>query len=397
MLDRTGWGILQIDNYTPCSGRQFDELLRKASKLARITQESVSLADAPRGILPVPKLSEDPRDVSIEEKSSLLATIEKSAMHPEVVNRRANYIERAEQVRFSDSSGNEYSYETSRSGFNVLAVASRNGNIQMGYEREHTIHGFNLRQHLDLGKTAAEIAIGLLDAKLVRGGKMHAVLDPELAGVFAHEAVGHASEGDLVQEGNSVLKGKIGQRIGNDTLTIVDDPGLPEFGFDPVDAEGIAVKRTEIIRRGIINSYLHTRESLAAVGQGLAGHARAMPGEPPLVRMSNTFIESGDSTRDEIFAECRRGIFLKGSRGGQVDPGRGIFQFNAEYGYLIEVLANAARSASVSATRIGSSICTQSAPAALNTERSSAYTGSRSSRREMGSNPAFASSDAFAR
>jgi TldD protein len=52
--------------------------------------------------------------------------------------------------------------------------------------------------------------------------------------------------------------------------------------------------------------------------------------------MSNTFIEAGDATEEEIFAECKNGIFLKGSRGGQVDPGRGIFQFNAEYGYLIE-------------------------------------------------------------
>ena len=61
-----------------------------------------------------------------------------------------------------------------------------------------------------------------------------------------------------------------------------------------------------------------------------------MAGEPPLVRMSNTFIEAGESTREEIIDECRNGILLKGSRGGQVDPGRGVFQFNAEYGYLIE-------------------------------------------------------------
>src|SRR5208337_2604964 len=145
-----------------------------------------------------------------------------------------------------------------------------------------------------------------------------------------------ASEGDLIHEGNSVLKGRNGERIGDGNLTIVDDPGLHEFGFDPVDAEGVAVSRTEIIRKGVINAFLHNRESLAAVGDGVAGHARAMPGEPPLVRMSNTFIESGDATVEEIFAECKDGIFLKGSRGGQVDPGRGIFQFNAEYGYLVK-------------------------------------------------------------
>jgi len=52
--------------------------------------------------------------------------------------------------------------------------------------------------------------------------------------------------------------------------------------------------------------------------------------------MSNTYIENGDSTREEIMEACKNGILLKGSRGGQVDPGRGIFQFNAEYGYLIE-------------------------------------------------------------
>ena len=103
-----------------------------------------------------------------------------------------------------------------------------------------------------------------------------------------------------------------------------------------MDAEGIQVTRTEIIRQGIVNSYLHDRETLASVGHGVPGHARAMPGEPPLVRMSNTFIETGDSGLDEMTAEIRQGILLCGSRGGQVDPGRGVFQFNAEYGYLIK-------------------------------------------------------------
>ena len=336
VLNKTGWGVLLIDNYKPCHGRKFDALLESASSLSRITQGNVILGDAPNGMLAVPSMKEDPRDVSIEEKSSLLSGIEQAARHPSVVNQRANYIEKIERVRFSDSSGNEFSYEMCRSGFNVLAVASRNGNVQMGYERKHSIHGFNLRHQQAEGENAAGIAVALLDAVIPKGGKMRAVLDPELAGVFAHEAVGHASEGDLIHEGNSVLKGKTGQKIGNDTLTIVDDPGIHEFGFDPVDAEGVAVCRTEIIKNGVINAFLHNRETLSSVGNGIAGHARAMPGEPPLVRMSNTFIENGDATEQEIFEECKNGILLKGSRGGQVDPGRGIFQFNAEYGYLIK-------------------------------------------------------------
>lgn len=336
VLDRSGWGVVQIDNYQPIRGRAFEDLISSAQRVAGITEEVVVLGDVPHGVIPVPPMKEDPRSVSIEEKSSLLAGIEEAARYPLITNRRANYIERIEQVRFEDSSANAFEYEICRSGFNVLAVASRNGEVQMGYEREHTIHGFDLRHRQESGRKAAEVAVELLDAGTVRGGKMHAVLDPELAGVFAHEAVGHASEGDLIHEGNSVLKGKTGEKIGNEILTIVDDPTLHEFGFEPVDAEGTAVQRTEIIRRGVVRAFLHDRESLAAVGNGTAGHARAMPGEPPLVRMSNTFIENGDATEAEIFTECGSGIFLKGSRGGQVDPGRGIFQFNAEYGYLVE-------------------------------------------------------------
>lgn len=336
VLGPKGWGFLTMDNYHHPRGKELETLLARAEKLASITGQDVMLADVPRDVLPVPPVKEDPATIDLEEKTSLLSDIEKGARIPGIANTRATYSERREHVRFEDSEGNEYSYTICRSGFTVLAVASRNGLVQMGYERKHSIHGLNLRHQQDTGLEAAERALALLNAGAVKGGTMRAVLDPELAGVFAHEAVGHASEGDLVQEGNSVLAGRIGEKIGNELLTIVDDPTLHEFGFEPVDAEGSSVARTEIIRNGVVHAYLHNRETLAAIGNGRAGNARAMPGEPPIVRMSNTYIEARDTSLEEILEECRDGILLKGSRGGQVDPGRGIFQFNAEYGYLIE-------------------------------------------------------------
>ncbi len=336
VLGPAGWGVLTLDHADLDSRRARNDVISSAMRLAGITEDRVDLAPAPHGVLASPPLREDPRSVDLEEKTRLLADIESAARLPEVVNTRARYTEGVDQVRFLDSSGNEASYEIVRSGFSVIAVASRNGMMQMGSERDHITTGFNLRDKQSLGRKAAETAVALLDAGLAKGGAVNAVLDPELAGVFTHEAVGHASEGDLIREGNSVLKGKIGETIGCPGLVIVDDPSLPEFGFDPVDAEGVAPGRTEIIRDGVLTAYLHNRETLAAVGDGIAGHARAEHGAPPQVRMSNTFIENGDATRDEILAECRDGILLIGSRGGQVDPGRGVFQFNAEFGYLIE-------------------------------------------------------------
>ncbi len=336
VLGPSGWGILTIDNYSSPEGKEFDALLASAASLAHITTEPVALGDAPHGVLPVPPMKEDPRDVSLLEKTGVLSEIESSARLPGIVNTRATYIERAEQVSFIDSSANEYSYEICRSGFSIMAVASRDGVVQMGYERLHSIHGLNIRHQQEMGRLAGLRALSLLEAKSAAGGQMDVVLDPELAGVFAHEAVGHASEGDLVHEGNSVLAGKIGECIGNRLITIVDDPSLHEFGFDPVDAEGVRVGRTKIIDQGVVGAYLHNRETLASVGNGIPGHARASPGEAPLVRMSNTFIEEGDASLDEMLEGVKTGIILYGSRGGQVDPGRGVFQFNAEYGFLIE-------------------------------------------------------------
>lgn len=335
-LTRDGWGILTIDNFQGKRKGEIRALIAETAAITAICSEEISLAEPERGIQKVPPMIEDPRTVSLEEKTEILRDLEQNARIPGIKNTRVSYIERFEKVRFEDSTGYEDGYEICRSGFGIMAVAARNDILQMGYERRHTIHGLNIRHQQDLAEAAAKRAVSLLDAQPARGGIMRALLDPELAGVFAHEAVGHASEADLIQEGNSVLAGRVGQQIGSSVVTIVDDPSLTEFGFEPFDAEGSAVKRTEIISRGICANYLHSRETLASVGNGHAGHTRAMAGEPPLVRMSNTFIETGESSIDEILAECGDGILLKGSRGGQVDPGRGVFQFNAEYGYLIE-------------------------------------------------------------
>ena len=110
MLGPSGWGILTIDNYSSPEGREFESLLSSAASLAHITTEPVTLADAPHGVLPVPPMKEDPRDVSLEEKTGILGEIESSARLPGIVNTRATYIERAEQVSFIDSSANEYSF-----------------------------------------------------------------------------------------------------------------------------------------------------------------------------------------------------------------------------------------------------------------------------------------------
>ena len=171
---------------------------------------------------------------------------------------------------------------------------------------------------------------------------MPCVLDPELAGVFIHEAVGHAAEADLVLENSSILAGKIGEQIASQHVTVYDDPTMHEYGYYPFDAEGVPAKKTTLIDRGVLSSYLHSRETagrLGGSGNGNGGsgggNARAQGCAIPIPRMSNTFIANRDMSFEEIIEELRDGVYLKGSRGGQVNTGEGIFQFNAELGYVV--------------------------------------------------------------
>lgn len=314
-----------------------------ASKLAfsmnaSTPKEDVELAavDSPE-VRDLPEVRINPRDIAIEEKVSLLKSIEEHAQLEGVHSTKVMYLESEFKVDYRNSEGLECEYELLNVGFAVSAVASENGVYQAGRESRFG-YGYELFENenvLELAGKAGKTALELLKAKTPKGGEMPVVLDQELAGVFAHEAVGHASEADLVLEGDSILENRIGEQIASPLITIIDDPTLHEFGYYPFDAEGSESKRTEIIKDGIFNSYLHSRETAAKLG-GTPGNCRAQGYSMPVVRMSNTFIDNGDSRFEEMLEEVKDGMYLIGSRGGQVNTGEGIFQFNAEKGYLIK-------------------------------------------------------------
>jgi TldD protein len=185
---------------------------------------------------------------------------------------------------------------------------------------------------------AAEATVAALGAPAAKGGRRAVVMDHELAGVFAHEAVGHASEADLIAAGESCFKGRLGQRLGTPGLSIRDDSTVPgAFGSFPFDDNGVAGQSKPILDDGVLVGFLCDREHAAVLGRTPNGAARAQDFHSrPLVRMSNTLVEAGDLADDEVFAGIADGVFCKGSRGGQVDCARGTFLFNAQEAYRIE-------------------------------------------------------------
>jgi TldD protein len=164
------------------------------------------------------------------------------------------------------------------------------------------------------------------------------IADQDLTGVFAHEACGHASEADLVSMGDSCFEGLVGKQIGNSIVTIKDDATIPGlFGSYVYDDEGVKTKTKVIIKDGVLNDYIQSRETAGKLGMTPNGGARAESFHGrPIVRMSNTFIEAGDSNFKEMLEGIKLGVYAKGTRGGQVNTAQGFFQFNAQESYLIE-------------------------------------------------------------
>jgi TldD protein len=333
------WGFTSVDG-----NFDLDKTIDSAAKLAKTMdnktpKEKINLKSSPEPeVKNTPNVKKDPRNIPIEEKVQLLKDIGESANIEGVSNTTAIYTESIVKFEYTNSEGLDCEHELTRTGFAVSAVASGNGEYQVGRESRFDVSGFELFDENDalaLGESAGQTAVDLLSAKKPKGGNMPVILNPELAGVFVHEAVGHASEADLVLEGNSVFENRIGEQIASSLVDVIDDPTLHKYGYYPFDAEGVQSSKTEIIKDGILNSYLHSRETAAKLG-GTPGNSRAQGYSEPVVRMSNTYIDNGESKFEEMLEEIGNGIYLIGSRGGQVNPGEGIFQFNAEKGYLVE-------------------------------------------------------------
>lgn len=333
------WGYTSIDGET-----DLEKGIQNASELAvsmnRSTpKEKIELGGVTkRKISRMPKIKINPEDVDIEDKAGLLREIEKHAKGEGIKSTRVSYSETILSTKYFNSEGNEKEYKTVRSGFSISAVAAAGSNYQAGRESRFDIAGYEIFEKEDpyaLAREAANSALELLNAKTPKGGAFSVVLDPELAGVFTHEAVGHASEADLVLQGDSVLAGKLGKQIASPKITVIDDPTLHEYGYYPFDAEGTVSEKTVLIKDGVLNAYMHSRETAGIFG-GESGNARAQSYAMPVVRMSNTYIDKGDASFEEILEDIKDGIYLIGSRGGQVNTGEGVFQFNAEKGYMIK-------------------------------------------------------------
>jgi TldD protein len=188
-----------------------------------------------------------------------------------------------------------------------------------------------------IGKHAAGEALLLLSSRDPVPGEQPIVLGSAQSGVMIHEAVGHLLEGDGIRKKTSILWNRLGQEIASPHVTLYDDP--TRFGLRGslhIDDEGTPAKKTLLIDKGRLTGFLQDRISARALNMPLTGNARRSSYQDyPIPRMTNTYMEPGHFTPEEIIASVKKGFFASSFQGGQVQDS-GKFTFSVNLGYQIE-------------------------------------------------------------
>ncbi len=219
----------------------------------------------------------------------------------------------------------------------ISAQARRNGDVQQAGFSIGSAGDYALVEGLDEEVlAAANRAVSLLDAKPISGGEWTAILDPVLAGVFVHEAFGHLSESDNVAENEKLQEIMVlGKKFGGRHLNVVDGAAMPGLrGSFAYDEEGTPATRTDLIREGELVGRLHSRETAARMCESPTGNARAIShGYPPIVRMTNTIIENGEASFEDLLEGVDKGLYVKNWYGGMTQ--NEMFTFSSGEAYMI--------------------------------------------------------------
>ena len=334
---RGGWGVVTFDSLD-----RAEDYVAEACECARLVgREQTMLADVTPVQAEVPaKLIHDFRGVSLDDKLKLISRYNDILLgsSKSIESSHVHYGDRFRTVYFASTRGNYFMEERPRIVCGFEAVARDGSLVQTAHDGLSSITDYNDMLGLDARVLeCATRAAALLKAPKCEGGTYSVVLNPNLAGVFIHEAFGHLSEADFIYENPQMREMMcMGREVGEKFLNVIDDGSLPALpGYQAFDDEGTPTGKTYLIKEGKLAGYLHSLETAARMGGKPTGHARAIRrGATPICRMGNTYIDKGDTTVDGLFAGIDKGIYACNAYGGQT--ALEMFTFSAGHGYRIE-------------------------------------------------------------
>lgn len=334
-----GWGIAVFNSLDSLPDRVQD-----AERIARLVaaevHEPIHLAPAaPVQDEVLVSLERDPRDVPLQEKQALVERYNKILLDSsdKIVTTQTFYGDTFSEVWFVNSEGTAI-YEQRPDLQLLFSPTAREGdNVQSPYESTGAAAGFDAAlNHEALAEKAARRAVELLQARPVKGGVYTVILDPVLTGVFIHEAFGHLCEADFLSKNPQMREIlHLGRVFGPPELNVLDDGYIAgSRGNYKYDDEGTLRRQVYLVRGGVLEGFLHNRETAGRMGMAPTGNARAISYRfEPIVRMRNTYVGQGTVPFAEMIRDLSYGIYACGAIGGNTELEQ--FTFSADHAFEI--------------------------------------------------------------
>lgn len=334
---RGGWGFASFNRLDTLVER-IEEAIA-AAKLVGNEETILAPVDPIQTVCTLPITGSDPRAIPLAQKKALCqhyGEILRSA-DPKIATLSVRYGDITQRTLLLTSEGTLIEQSWADMEMRFAATARQGELVQTGRETVGSRSRFEDLMNLDdqvLG--AAQRAVAALSLPPVKGGTYTVVIDPILTGLFVHEAFGHLSEADMAYENPDLLETmSLGRRFGPEDLQIFDGAAIPGHrGSYFYDDEGVAATNTQLIQDGVLVGRLHSRETAGKLGETATGNARCLNYHyPPIVRMTNTWIERGKTPVKDLFSGIEEGVYARNWLGGMTNGE--MFTFTAGEAWMI--------------------------------------------------------------
>jgi PmbA protein len=211
---------------------------------------------------------------------------------------------------FANSRGFVGEYRTSYCSLSAVPVAREGESMERDYWFSMARSFAGLEKPEDIGRIAAERALRRLGARKVETQRVPVVFEPRTARSLL-EHIFEAVHGVSVYRHESFLAGKLGEKVASESVNIIDDGAIPGlFGSSPFDDEGVPSRRTPVIERGVLKSYLLNTYTARKLGLKTTGNAsRGLAGNAGIGH-GNFFLEKGVKSPAEIIASIPNGFYV---------------------------------------------------------------------------------------
>ena len=277
------------------------------------------------------------RNICIAEKKAQLEKyLPILSSSPLMAMPTAMYLDRNSVFEFYSSKGASIKYDYQTCGIVLSCTLTDGTKFFQAHHQIGDVYFSKLqRRGKEIKDSFAEQITCMQTEVAIEPGEYPVILSPEAAGIFAHESFGHKSEADFMLADEGIRREwQIGKAVASPLLSIVDCGKSLGSGYVPFDDEGTKARKNYLIKNGVLAGRLHSGATSAYLKEKTTGNARAVNCTfEPIVRMTNTYIEKGDSTIDELFAGVKFGYYIK-----TVKHGSGMSKFTIAPNVAYEIV-----------------------------------------------------------